>query len=269
MDKIRRFLRDPAPAGRDKRSRAGLVVSILILPILLGVMACFVLPVPIGNPEKSRIDPALTGAWIAETDDGGAWALVFEPFDKRTWLVTWLFLEEVSDETTTGGAGEDDAAPSVEEESDPEDATSTDSADDQKSVLDVLIDGRFEIEGVGIYKGWLTKIKGERFMTWEPKLTLSSENAMTPKYWWITRIRKVDDNFLTLDYINPDADAFDGVETQSQAEKAIRQHIKDQPLFIGDETEFPNIYARISQKHFDVLSDLLEGKKITSDLDSM
>ena len=268
MEKIRRFLRDSALAGRHNRSRAGLVVAILILPMLLGVMACFVLPVPIGNPEKSRIDPALSGAWIADTDDGGAWALVFEPFDKRTWLVTWLFLEEVLDETTTDGAGEDSAASSAEKESDSEDATSTESSDEKKSVLGVLIDGRFEIEGVGIYKGWLTKIKGEVLMTWEPKLTLSSENAMTPKYWWITRIRRVDDNFLTLDYINPDADAFDGVETQSQAEKAIRQHIKEPELFM-EEDEFPNVYARISQEHFDVLSDLLEEKKITSDLDSM
>ena len=268
MEKIRRFLRDPAPTGRDNRSRAGLVVSILILPILLGVMACFVLPVPIGNPEKSRIDPALTGAWIAEIEDGLAWALVFEPFDKRTWLVTWLFLEEVSEETTTDGAGEDNAAPSAEKESDPEEATSTESSDEKKSVLDVLIDGRFEIEGVSIYKGWLTKIKGERFMTWEPKIILSSERAMSPEYWWITRIRSVDENFLTLDYINPDADAFEDVKTRSQAEKAIRWHIKEPELFM-EEDEFPNVYARISQKDFDVLAELLEENQITSDLESM
>ena len=269
MDKIRRFLRDPAAAGRHNRSRAGLVVSILILPILLGVMACFVLPVPIGNPEKSRIDPALTGAWIAEIEDELAWVLVFEPFDKRTWLVTWLFLEEVSDETTTGGTGEDDVAPSVERESGSEDAASTESSDEKKSVLDVLIDRRFEIEGVSIYKGWLTKIKGERFMTWEPKIILSSERAMSPEYWWITRIRSVDDDYLTLDYINPDADAFEDVKTRSQAEKAIRRHIKDQQLFIGDDAAFPNIYARISQEHFDVLAELLEENQITSNVDSM
>ncbi len=42
---IKQFLGDPAPAGRRNRSRVGLIVSILILPLLLGVMACFVLPV--------------------------------------------------------------------------------------------------------------------------------------------------------------------------------------------------------------------------------
>ena len=57
---IKRFLGDPAPAGRRNRSRAGVIVSILIVPLLLGVMACFVLPVPIGDPEKSRVDPAMS-----------------------------------------------------------------------------------------------------------------------------------------------------------------------------------------------------------------
>ncbi len=288
MEKIKRFFSDPAAAGRRNRSRAGLLASILILPILLGVMGCFTLPVPIGNPEKSRVDPALTGAWIAEVDNGEAWVLVFEPFDKRTWLLTWLFLEEVSEEATTDGtaennealpaekepdpqaatvadSSEDDAAPSAENEPDPEAATTVDSSDDKESALDLLIDGRFEIESVSIYKAWLTKIKAERFMTWEPKMVLSSERAMTPEYWWITRIRKLDDNELTLDYINPEFGDLEKVETRSQAEKIIRRHIKDPELFM-EVGEFPEIYARISQEDFDALFDLLEENKITSDL---
>jgi hypothetical protein len=259
---IKRFLGDPAPAGRRNRSRAGLIVSILIVPLLLGVMACFVLPVPIGNPEKSRIDPALSGAWIGQVDEG-AWVLVFEPYDKRTWLVTWLFLEEASEGAAADGIAEDDAAPSVEKESDPEEAISTDSSDGEESVLDLLTDGQFVIENVSLYKGWLTRIKGERFMTWEPKMVLSSEDAMVPDFWWITRIRKLDDNYLTLDYIN--SEYFEDVETRSQAEKFIRRHIKDPELFM-EEDDFPEIYARISQGDFDVLSDLLEEIQITSAL---
>jgi len=288
MEKIKRFFSDPAAAGRRDRSRGGLVISILILPILLGVMGCFTLPVPIGNPEKSRIDPALTGAWIAEVDYGDAWVLVFEPFDKRTWLLTWLFLEEVPEEAATDGiaennaappaekepdpqaatlanSSEDDAAPSAENEPDLEKATTVDSSDHKESALDLLIDGRFEIENVSIYKAWRTKIKAERFMTWEPKMVLSSERAMTPEYWWITRIRKLDDNELTLDYINPEFGDLEKVETRSQAEKIIRRHIKDPKLFM-EVGGFPEIYARISQEDFDVLSDLLEEHKVVSDL---
>jgi prolipoprotein diacylglyceryltransferase len=37
---IKRFLGDAAPAGRRNRSRAGLIVSILIVPLLLGLLAC-------------------------------------------------------------------------------------------------------------------------------------------------------------------------------------------------------------------------------------
>ena len=262
MEKIKRFLSDPAPAGRHNRSRAGLVVSILILPFLLGVMACFVLPVPIGNPEKSRIDPALTGAWITtEGGEDGAWVLVFEPYDKRTWLLTWMALEPTSEETAEDGTAEDDAAPSAEKESGPEEATSADSSEEEESSPDLIADGQLIIENISIHKAWITKIKGERFMTWEPKLVLSSEGAMTPEIWWITRIRTLDDDYLTLDYIN--SDHFEDVETRSQAEKYIRRHIKDPELFMQEEDGFPEIYARISQEDFDVLSDLLEENQIS------
>ncbi len=102
---IRRLLSDPAPAGRRNRSRAGLIVSILILPFLLGVMACFVLPVPIGNPEKSRVDPAMSGIWLAAGGSEG-WLVALEPYDKRTWLVTWMMLESTTDEDDEAEAGE-------------------------------------------------------------------------------------------------------------------------------------------------------------------
>ena len=105
---IKRFLGDPAPAGRRNRSRAGVIVSILIVPLLLGVMACFVLPVPIGDPEKSRVDPAMSGIWFA-ADESEGWLVALEPYDKRTWLVTWMMLEAATDEDNEAEAGEAEA----------------------------------------------------------------------------------------------------------------------------------------------------------------
>ena len=52
---------------------------------IVSLMAC--LPVPIGDPEKSQIDPELSGMWLMLGDDEPAVAL-FEPYDKRTWLIS-------------------------------------------------------------------------------------------------------------------------------------------------------------------------------------
>ena len=266
VNAVSRFFRDPTPAGRHSRSRAGLLVSILILPVLLGIMACFVLPVPIGNPEKSRIVPQLTGAWISELDRGNSWLLIFEPYDKRTWLVTWLLLEEVPEDTKADVLADDNGPSLAEIETIPKGAALPDLPERQESALDQLINGRLVIESISINKGWVTKIKSDRFMTWEPKMVLSTDNAMTPEFWWVTRIRRLSDKRLELDYLDPDYGNFKTVETRSQAEKIIRRHINDPDMFMDDDFA-PQSYTRVSQGYFDTLSDLLEQYKITSGMD--
>jgi hypothetical protein len=69
------------------RSLSGAALMLLIVPIFAGLLAC--MPVPIGDPERSRIDPDLTGVWAViasgeSFDESGFY--VFEPYDKRTWL---------------------------------------------------------------------------------------------------------------------------------------------------------------------------------------
>lgn len=67
------------------RSTTGAILMLAIVPFVIGLLAC--MPVPIGNPERSRIDPELSGVWLVSTDgDEALYAL--EPWDKRTWLVT-------------------------------------------------------------------------------------------------------------------------------------------------------------------------------------
>ena len=53
---------------------------------LVGLLGC--LPVPIGDPEKSRIDPELNGMWLMDRGDGDPAVTLFEPYDKRTWLIS-------------------------------------------------------------------------------------------------------------------------------------------------------------------------------------
>ena len=66
------------------RSASGAVLMLAIIPAIVGLLAC--MPVPIGDPERSRIDPEITGAWVW-LNDGDSSFFVFEPYDKRTWLL--------------------------------------------------------------------------------------------------------------------------------------------------------------------------------------
>ena len=80
-----RLFRGTASADRSARSRGGLLVSVVMFPILLGVMGCFELPAPIGDPERSRIEPDITGIWLVDGGDLDGLMLIFEPYDRRTW----------------------------------------------------------------------------------------------------------------------------------------------------------------------------------------
>jgi hypothetical protein len=87
--------------AQKRRSRAGLLIAIFLLPLLLGVLACIPpLPVPLGDPENSAIDPALSGAWVlgengGATMDNGLQVMVLDPYDRRTWLLYFITLEPV------------------------------------------------------------------------------------------------------------------------------------------------------------------------------
>ncbi|MFQ6006556.1 MAG: hypothetical protein ACE5OQ_13765 [Woeseia sp.] len=78
------------------RSLTGLSLAVIIVPALLGILAC--MPVPVGNPERSKIDPGLTGVWLGLAE-GGAVVIVMDPYDKRTWHGSWFTIEcrQISD----------------------------------------------------------------------------------------------------------------------------------------------------------------------------
>ena len=72
------------------RSFSGAALMLVIIPIIAGLLAC--MPVPIGDPERSRIDPGLNGVWLlAEGDNIDMYQ--FLPWDKRSWLVMGTEIE--------------------------------------------------------------------------------------------------------------------------------------------------------------------------------
>lgn len=178
----------------------GLLSALVLLAILT---AC--LPVPVGDPEKSRVDPGLSGAWRVAGADDGQLLMVLDPYDERTWLVTLIGLGAAGD--SPGHA----AAPQV-----PFSAANADV---------------FRVENLGVYKCWLTRIGGETFMTWESKTLSDTLPAMVPEQWWVFRIRKSGDDAFYLDGFDYSIDGLDEVTTRKEAEKIIRRHVDDPGFF--------------------------------------
>lgn len=182
-------------------ARRQLLLALVLLPLLT---AC--LPVPVGDPENSRIDPGLSGAWRVAGADDEQLLVVFDPYDKRTWLVTLIGLGAASG----NGAGQAAA---------PQAPFNADNA------------GGTRVANLGVYKCWLTRIKGETFMTWESKTLTETLPNMVPEQWWVFRVRKSGDDTFHLDGFDYSIDGLDKVTTRKQAEKIIRRHLDDPGFF--------------------------------------
>ena len=234
---IKQFFGGKTPHDSGHRSSAGLLLTLVLVPVLLGVMAC--LPVPVGNPDKSRIDPAMSGVWIGKIY-GDATIIVLDPYDKRTWLMSLIALDTGQDEQ-------------------PEKETQTEAneTETETSLLQLLGSDRgnqIKIESIGLYKTWLTKIKGVSFTTWESKNLEETLPEMVPEYWLVYRVRRSGDDILYLDPFDITVDGLDKVETRKEAEKIIRRHLDDPEFF--EEDTFMKLH-RVPESDYETVSRLL------------
>jgi hypothetical protein len=200
-----------------------------IIPAIIGILAC--MPVPIGDPERSRIDPEISGVWVwLDSDDDAFYA--FEPYDKRTWLLTGIPIEEGKDADFSDYDLDeyDDLVQLMEDEAIGDDgATAT---------------------GTVVYKVWRTKLGGEWFMTWEPKAEFNQDN-FKPEVWWVFREDRPDANSLDLYMVG--GDLFKGVEETRRAfERVIKKNARNPDLY-DDE---PLRLVRVQPEHLKFFEDL-------------
>ena len=177
------------------RSFSGMALMLVIIPIIAGLLAC--MPVPIGDPERSRIDPELSGAWALTTDGEKDGYYLFRPYDKRTWLV--LGVEE------SGTV----------------------------------------VEPVAIYKAWLAKLGGEKFMTWELAGGIKDDGSFLADYWFVFRVEKDDADQFQLHMLDYEYDGFEGLPSPKDYEgdyvrdmrrgfeRIIKKNIDDEEMY-GD-----------------------------------
>lgn len=222
------------------RSLSGAALALVLIPIFAGLLAC--MPVPIGDPERSRIDPELTGVWavlsIGEYD-GEPGFYVFERYDKRTWLVSGAGLEQGDD---------------------------SDLSQYELNSYDGFVelaaaDENIYIEKIAVYKAWLKKLGGEVFMTWEPKLALD-DGVAEPDVWLVYRIIKDGPDTIQMQMVNSESDLFDHVKKTRRAyEKVISKNADNPELYGYSEGENIQAFAtlaRVQGSEMDFFEELLE-----------
>jgi hypothetical protein len=62
-------------------------MSAVVLACLVALVAC--LPFPLGDPEKSQLDPKLVGYWKYEKGDEG-YLIALYPFDQRAYALEYV-----------------------------------------------------------------------------------------------------------------------------------------------------------------------------------
>jgi hypothetical protein len=177
----------------ENRSIAGVLLMLLIIPLFVGLMAC--MPVPIGDPERSRIDPDISGVWFLEFDEdelNGIYQL--RPFDKRSWLMAGVPIELSSDM-----------------EGEPPDVETLAGAIAALEGFEVGSNG-VTADGTALYKVWLTKLRGQVFMTWEPLEGFDEDGFEVPEFWYVFRVEKRGKDRIELYVVNAEHDVFEDLE---------------------------------------------------------
>jgi hypothetical protein len=82
-----------------------------------------------------------------------------------------------------------------------------------------------------VYKGWLTDVKGQTFLTLQPMETVGMLNGDPHQRFFITVKVKVDANGLTATALNADFKPVKDAATAEALERAIADNLDDAKLF--------------------------------------
>jgi len=217
------------------RSIGGGLMMLAIIPVIVGLLAC--MKVPIGNPERSRIDPELSGLWTLQDPDGDMGGIILlDPYDKRTWL--GMMVEPHMQKTATTDKYDDYTYEGLV------------AAMQEQSIQSPLVTA----DEVALYKIWLTKLGGEQFMVWQPK-GFYDDGEFGAEYAYNWHITKHSESSFDLRMIDPDHPAFEGVDQKNRKalERVIRKHASDAGLY-GEEVF---AFKRVDPEHADLLGDLI------------
>ena len=222
------------------RTLSGATLMLVIIPIIVGLLAC--MPVPIGDPERSKADPDMTGIWAALTIDDsetGAGFYLIEPYDKRTMLISAIGL-------------------AAAESTDLEKYDFASYAGYEKLAANEEVDAdNVHADGVSLNKSWVTKLAGERFFTWEP-MGVAEALGKDPEYWMVWHIVEHDEENIVLRLVDGDAAPFKNVEKTRRAyERVLKKHVDD-PAIYGEPDGYRIHLVRADGVVLEFLSDVAD-----------
>ena len=250
------------------------MLQISLLVLMAGCLDWDDDPVPLGDPEKSRVDSWFNGLWW---DGDEVW--VFEPYDKRTWLVSFYWVEygdcREPDDSEAGKieseeeqvANEPDVVQTVEE--DPE-------AIYERMVADLRAKGSECMKGKpnGLAaKAWLTRIAKADFMTLEYRGGFNKNSGFAPQHWMNIRVVKLRQDIMKFMGIDFDFDAFGAPDVKAKldkldsekplttrtlakarraVERVIRRNVDNNDLYYGELEEDWAGLVRIQPRDYDL-----------------
>lgn len=224
------------------RTTTGILAMLVLLPVFAGLLACMPEMVPIGNPERARIDPELNGVWVYVEEYENPYIFYFEPYDKRSWLLY-----------------------GVEVESDDESIVSAESLrsyDGLVSGMDAITEqsqGVVRGSDLSIHKAWLSKVGREHFLVWDVKGALQGDGSWGTKFAYNWRFIRKADNQIELQFMNLGHDRFDEVDHMDRkaVERVIRRHSDEEDFFDEDGIVLRRAEPEDVEAFAEILQDVL------------
>lgn len=232
------------------RSFSGAALMLVIIPIIAGLLAC--MPVPVGDPERSHVDPGLNGAWVFGSDnDLGVYQ--FLPWDKRSWLMMGTEIE--------AGDEFEGELPDFE------------TPEDYAAALENFSIGKDGItaSSVVLYKVWLAKIGGKTFMTWEALGPADKNGRTPPEMWFVFKVTKNDANQYELLMLSGESDLFDDIPTpedydgddyasdmRRKFERVIKRNVDNKELYVEEPFVLYPLSKDAQGSAFDLFGEVIE-----------
>jgi hypothetical protein len=165
----------------------------------------------------------MTGIWViieSDSSDAEAGFFIFEPYDKRTMLITAITLSagdelDLANYDFTSYAGYESLAATQQVQSD-----------------------HVYADEVSLYKAWLTKLAGEWFFTWEPK-GMADAPGEDPEFWIVQQIVEHTDGKMTLRWVHGESEPFADIkETRRAYERVLKKNVNNPEIYGAPDDEY-------------------------------
>ena len=198
------------------RTLLALALFLPLAALLLATFAC--LPTPVGDPEKSAVDPSLSGIYKGvptKPEDKATELAILKPWDNKTYLLQYLTVEQKD--------GKEDR----------------------------------QIQHYKVWLTTISEKTFLTLQPLDDTASLIGADPSDKPFWVVLRVDKVPTG-LELRMVNPDSDYLKNLTKQEEFEAAIKAHASDNDLYgdlitfkkLGkdDQTQIDEVFTKFNTK---------------------